>query len=178
MDRFGRRDLIKVGALGAAVAGLDGRFARPAAAAVAAPGTKGIHIHGTLDVLSDLPGDPPTDTQAPARQLPPLFRFNISIEVWGPDANLSGQGWGAMPDPADPKQPTRVDALQRVYTQQGSIDGDIVRLRGRMLFSYIPGDAGGPIVTEANLVTGAIRFYAGNTVSHASLAGTGVVMRI
>ena len=31
---------------------------------------------------------------------------------------------------------------------------------------------------QSEIATGAIRFYAGNTVSHASLAGTGVVMRI
>jgi hypothetical protein len=47
-----------------------------------------------------------------------------------------------------------------------------------MIFSNIPGDEGGPIITEANLTTGHIRFTASNSLSHAVLEGTGVVMRI
>lgn len=175
MDGVDRRDALRMGGLGAALAGSILRGTGQAAPVI---GSRGVHIHGTLDVLSDLPGDPPAGPDAPQRQLPPLFRFDISIEVWGPDNDLSGQGWGAMADPGDPKQPTRVDATQRFFTQRGSIDGDIVRLAGRMLFSYVPGDAGGPIVTVANLATGAIRFYAGNTASHATLEGTGVVIRL
>jgi hypothetical protein len=42
----------------------------------------------------------------------------------------------------------------------------------------IPGDVGGPIVTEANLATGHIRFYASNSATTGFLEGTGVVMRI
>ena len=173
MDRVRRRDLIKIGALGAAVAGLGGRSARPAAAAT---GTNGIHIHATLLVISDGPGAPPGRGDSP--ELPPVFHFNINIEVWGPDSDVSGSGWGALADPDNQAQPARVDATQRIYTQRGSVEGDVVRLQGRMLFSYIPGDAGGPIVTEANLATGHIRFYASNTASTGSLEGNGVVMRI
>jgi hypothetical protein len=173
MDRVRRRDLIKMGALGAAVAGLGRRSARPAAAAT---GTNGIHIHATLLVISDGPGAPPGSGDSP--ELPPVFHFNINIEVWGPDSDVSGLGWGALADPDDRAQPARVDATQRIYTQRGSVEGDVVRLQGRMLFSYIPGDAGGPIVTEANLATGHIRFYASNTASTGSLEGNGVVMRI
>jgi hypothetical protein len=47
-----------------------------------------------------------------------------------------------------------------------------------MLFSYVPGDAGGPIVTEVNLATGHIRFWASNGTSSGYLEGTGVVLRI
>ena len=173
MDRLKRRDVLKLGGLGAAVAGLGGRSARPAAAAT---GTNGIHIHATLLVISDGPGAPPGSADSP--ELPPLFHFNINIEVWGPDGDVSGFGWGALADSDDPTQPARVDATQRIYTQRGSVEGDVVRLKGRMLFSYIPGDAGGPIVTEANLATGHIRFYASNTASTGFLEGTGVVMRI
>jgi len=178
MDRVKRRDVIKLGALGAAMAGLGGRRARPAAAAAA--GTNGIHIHATLVVISDGPGPPPDSTTRaePGPQLPPVFHFNINIEVWGPDADLSGSGWGAMADPDDQTQPARVDATQRIFTQRGSVDGDVVRLKGRMLVSYVPGDVGGPIVTEANLATGQIRFYASNSASTGFLEGTGVVMRI
>jgi hypothetical protein len=83
-----------------------------------------------------------------------------------------------MADPADMTQPARVDVTQRVYSQRGSIRGDVVTLKGRMLFSNVPGDEGGPIITEANLTTGHITFTAGNSLSHAVLEGTGVVMRI
>jgi hypothetical protein len=173
MDLTDRRGLLRLGAVGIAVGGLDRRPVGPGQ-----PATRGVHIHATLDVLSDLPGDPPSRSETPTRQLPPLFRFDISIEVWGPDNDLSGQGWGAMADAADPQQPTRVDVTQRFFTQRGTVDGDIVRLTGRMLFSYVPGDVGGPVVTEANLATGAVRFYAGNTASHATLEGSGVVLRV
>jgi len=44
--------------------------------------------------------------------------------------------------------------------------------------SYVPGDVGGPIVTEASLATGHIRFYASNSATTGFLEGTGVVMRI
>jgi hypothetical protein len=174
MDRVRRRDLIKIGALGAAVGLGGGRF-RPAAAAA---GTNGIHIHATLLVISDGPGAPPGSSTADSPQLPPLFHFNINIEVWGPDSDLSGSGWGALADRDDPAQPARVDATQRIFTQRGSVDGDVLRLKGRMLFSYVPGDAGGPVVTEANLATGHIRFWASNSTSSGYLEGTGVVMRI
>jgi len=75
-------------------------------------------------------------------ELPPVFHFNINIEVWGPDSDVSGFGWGALADPDDQAQPARVDATQRIYTQRGSVEGDVVRLQGRMLFSYIPGRRG------------------------------------
>ena len=96
----------------------------------------------------------------------------------GPDSDVSGFGWGALADPNDLNQPARVDATQRLFSQRGSIVGDVVKLKGRMLFSYVPGDVGGPIVTEANLATGHIRFYASNSATTGFLEGTGVVMRI
>jgi len=150
------------------------RGARQASAAA----TKGVHIHGTLLVLTDTPGGPFARTTVAEQQLPPLVHFIISIDAWGRDSDVSGLGWGASADPADMTQPARVDPIQRIYGQRGSIVGDVVTLKGRMLFSNVPGDEGGPIVTEANLATGHIRFTAGNSLSHAVLQGTGVVMRI
>ena len=176
MDRVNRRDVIKMGAVGVAMAGFGGHGARPASAA--APGTKGIHIHATLLVISDGPGAPPGSTTDDSPQLPPVFHFNINIEVWGPDSDVSGFGWGALADPDDLAQPSRADATQRIFTQRGSVVGDVVKLKGRMLFSYVPGDVGGPIVTEADLATGHIRFYASNSTSTGFLEGAGVVMRI
>jgi hypothetical protein len=176
VDRVNRRDVIKLGAVGAAIAGLGVRGARPAAAAAGT--TKGVHIHATLLVIRDGPGAPPGS--GTAIEVPPGadVRFNINIDVWGPDSDISGFGWGALADRDDPSQPARVDATQRLFSQRGSIVGDVVKLKGRMLFSYVPGDVGGPIVTEANLATGHIRFYASNSASTGFLEGTGVVMRI
>src|SRR6266851_1995606 len=101
VDRVNRRDAIKLGAVGAAVAGLGARGAGPAAAAE----TKGVHIHATLLVINDGPGAPPGSSQSPS--LPPVIHFNINIEVWGPDSDVSGLGWGAMADPDDLTQPAR-----------------------------------------------------------------------
>jgi hypothetical protein len=176
MNRFDRRDAIRFGAAGAALAGLGAGRAAPAAADSVL--NRGIHIHGTLLVLDDGPGGPSVRRGENFPQAGVDLHFIVSMEVWGPDSDLSGLGWGALDDPEDLTQPSRVDATQRVYTQRGSIEGDIVRLRGRMLFSYVPGDAGGPIITEANLATGHIRFTAGNTATSAHLEGTGIVIRV
>lgn len=179
MARVNRRDVIGMGAAGAALAGLGMRGAWQASAAA----TNGVHIHGTLLVLTDTPGGPfatmtATTTEEPGPELPVKVPFIISIDAWGPDSDMSGQGWGELADLSDKTQPARVDPIQRIYSQRGSIAGDVITLKGRMLFSNVPGDEGGPIITEANLVTGHIRFTAGNSLSHAVLEGTGIVMRI
>jgi hypothetical protein len=167
-----------MGAAGVALAGLGVRGAGQASAAT----TNGVHIHGTLRVLTDTAGGPFATTTATMQQtgpeIPVEIPFIISIDAWGLDSDLSGQGWGELADLSDKTQPARVDPIQRIYSQRGSIAGDIVTLKGRMLFSNVPGDEGGPIITEANLRTGHIRFTAGNSLSHAVLEGTGVVMRI
>ena len=104
MDRFNRRDVIKLGAVGAA-AGLGARGARPAAAAGT---TNGVHIHATLLFISDRLGAPPgSATGLDMRGVE--FSFNINIDVWGPDSDVSGIGWGARADPDDLTQPMRVD---------------------------------------------------------------------
>ncbi|HEX3826040.1 MAG TPA: hypothetical protein VHV82_02095 [Sporichthyaceae bacterium] len=166
-----------MGAAGLGLAGIAGARAVPAGAAESVT-SRGIHVHGTLLVLDDGPGGPAARASTTFPEFGVNLNFVVSMEVWGPDSDLSGLGWGALADLQDPKQPTRVDVTQRLYTQRGSIEGDIVRLRGRMLFSYVPGDAGGPILTEANLATGHIRFTAGNTATSARLEGTGIVMRV
>jgi len=176
LESFDRRNMLRLGAAGAALAGLGVSRAAPASANSVV--SKGIHLHATLLVLDDAPGGPTIRSSGTLPGLGIELHFNINIEVWGPDSDLSGTGWGALSDQNDPKQTARVDATQRVFTQRGSLDGDIVRLKGRMLFSYVPGDVGGPILTEANLATGHIRFIAGNTASSATLEGTGVVIRI
>src|SRR5947208_7404419 len=124
LDRVNRRDVIKLGAVGAAMAGLGARRARAAAAAGT---TNGVHIHATLLFINDGPGGPPGSTTA--MELPPgaEVHFNINIDVWGPDSDVSGFGWGALADPNDLTQPARVDATQRLFSQRGSIVGDVVK---------------------------------------------------
>ena len=87
LDRVNRRDVIKLGAVGAAVAGLGARRAGPAAAAGT---TNGVHIHATLLVISDGPGAPP-------------------------------------------------GATQRLFSQRGSIAGDVVKLKGGATTGFLEG---------------------------------------
>jgi len=69
-------------------------------------------------------------------------------------------------------------ACSASFTQRGSLQGDVVKLTGRMLFSADPADPGGIISTEANLATGEIRWI--GTLDRSFqllLTGTGVVIR-
>jgi hypothetical protein len=113
-----------------------------------------------------------------ARMAATDYMHVINIDVMGPDSDLSGNGWGATATSSDPNQPASLDGLQCFFTQRGSVQGDVVKLTGRMLFSADPADPGGTITTEANLATGEIRWI--GTVDRAFqvlLTGTGVVIR-
>jgi hypothetical protein len=177
MDRLNRRDVIKMGAAGAggaALAGLATRGAGPASAA----GTRGLHIHGTVTFVSATPGAHSMNGMGGmggmGGMMTPDYHHVINIDVWGPDSDVSGIGWGATTEPNDLNQPAYPDGLQCIYTQRGSIVGDVVRLKGRMLFSGAP-DQGNHILTEANLATGHIRWIGDDLFI---LEGTGVVMRL
>jgi hypothetical protein len=188
MDRVSRRQVIKTGVAGGAavaggaLAGVAMRGPRTAAAA----GTSGVHIHGTVVFNEQPTGFGPGEPKASMGSMPGMMRMAsitgykhvINIDVFGPDSDVSGSGWGASIS-ADPKIPDPVDGLQCFYTQRGSIQGDVVKLTGRMLFSGDPGDPGGIIRTEANLVTGKIRWTGtANKSMQFLLEGSGVVMRI
>ena len=186
MNELSRRQLIKIGAAGGAGAALGGLATRGSGGASAA-GNNGVHIHGTVTVVDNTPSGigpvQPTgmgDMGGMARMMEiPHYMHVIDIDVFGPDSDLSGSGWGATPSPSDPNTPAPVDGLQCFYSQRGSIHGDIVRLPGRMLFSGDPGDPGGSITTEANLVTGKITWTGtANQAAQFVLEGTGIVMRI
>jgi hypothetical protein len=177
MDRFNRRDVIKMGAAGAGGAALAGLATRGAARASAA-GTSGVHIHGSVLLITATPGGPPGGMAAMMRAMGPDYHHVINIDVWGPDSDVSGIGWGATAESNDLTQPTRVDGVQCIFSQRGAIVGDVVRLKGRMLFSGAPGDEGGAIITEANLATGHIRFTGSDGAITFLLEGPGVVMRI
>ena len=197
-----RRQLVALGATGAAGA-IIGRTAltgSPAAADVLKSG-RGVHVHGTVvnrepptptapkETMAGMAGDQTMGGTAPngdhsmagmgmARMAATDYMHVINIDVMGPDSDLSGNGWGATAMSSDPNQPSPVDGLQCFFTQRGSIQGDILKLTGRMLFSGDPADPGGTITTEANLATGEIRWIA--TANHTAqflLTGTGVVIR-
>jgi hypothetical protein len=193
MDSFNRRDVVKMGAAGAAGVAIAGLTTRGSGGVSAAGGTSGVHIHGTVTLVDDMPsgsgpGQPKGSMAGMAGQ--PMggmarmmeithYMHVINIDVFGPDSDLSGSGWGATANASDPKHPTAVDGLQCFYTQRGSIQGDIVKLTGRMLFSGDPGDPGGTITTEANLATGTIKWTGTlNKSAQFVLETTGVVMRI
>jgi hypothetical protein len=198
-----RRQLVALGTAGAAgaIIGRGALTGSSAAEAASAPG-RGVHFHGTVVYRGDPPpGVKPNDAMAGMDADQPMagmasdanqsmgsmgmmrmaatdYMHVINVDVWGPDSDLSGNGWGATAGSADPNQPTPVDGLQCFFTQRGTLEGDVVKLTGRMLFSGDPADPGGTIATEANLATGEIRFI--GQVNHALqfiLTGTGVVIR-
>ena len=199
-----RRQLVALGAAGTAgaVLGKAALSSSPAAAETPNAG-RGVHIHGTVIYRGTPPvgvgpgktaggtdmagmGTAGTDMAGTdmagmgmARMAATDYMHVINIEVFGPDSDLSGNGWGATTDATNPTQPVPVDGLQCFYTQRGSIQGDIVKLTGRMLLSGDPGDPGGTITTEANLVNGTIRWTGTlNKTAQLLLEGTGVVIRI
>src|SRR5947209_19242237 len=153
-----RRQLVALGATGAAgaIIGKTALTGSPAAADVPKSG-RGVHVHGT--VVNREPPTPtaPKETMAAmagstmggtapngdhsmagmgmARMAATDYMHVINIDVMGPDSDLSGNGWGATAMSSDPNQPSPVDGLQCFFTQRGSIQGDILKLTGRMLFS-------------------------------------------
>jgi hypothetical protein len=195
-----RRQVVALGAVGTAGV-LLGRSAPTSASAADSPATgRGVHIHGTvvyrgtppvgfgpgktmdeMDASQPMPGM--TSTAGPsmggmARMATTDYLHVINIDVFGPDSDMSGSGWGATADASDPNHPVPVDGLQCFYTQRGSVEGDIVKLTGRMLFSGDPDDPGGTITTEANLANGTIKWTGTlNKMAQFVLEGTGVVMR-
>lgn len=196
-----RRQLVTLGAAGTAGV-LLGRTALTSSAAVAdVPNSgRGVHIHGTViyrgtppvslgpgQTMAGMGEDQPMGGMASpadpsmagmARMAATDYMHVINVDVFGPDSDLSGNGWGATTDSTNPNQPVPVDGLQCFFTQRGSIEGDIVKLAGRMLFSGDPGDPGGLIAIEGKLATGQIQFIGTfNKLFQVVLEGTGVVMR-
>jgi hypothetical protein len=58
MDWFNRRDVVKMGAAGAAGVAIAGLTTRGSGGVSAAGGTSGVHIHGTVTLVDDMPSDP------------------------------------------------------------------------------------------------------------------------
>lgn len=189
MDKMRRRQLIKGGAAGTLALGALAAGASAASADEGRGGGIAVHIHG---VLNGVGGTPAAATLA------------ISTEVAGRRDDLAGSGWdsgtnnttaGGMvptagPASADPSG-TAGPVAACYYTAAGSLQGDVVTLRGRSLFTNrrwpSAADAedsqkadaradGRELNATANLKTGAISWSlspAGGT-----FAGTGTVVVI
>src|SRR5712691_10456425 len=133
MDKMKRRELIKSGAAGTLALGAMAAGASVASADEGKGRCTAIHIHG---VLNGVGGTPAAATLA------------ISAEVAGRRGDLAGAGWdsgtnnttgGAMvpnpgPPSADPSG-TAGPVAACYYTAAGSLQGDVVTLRGRSLFT-------------------------------------------
>jgi hypothetical protein len=140
-----RRDILKLGAGGALAAGALGALAGAGPAAAQAASTKvgGIHIHASLKQIEGPFG---------------TFGRIVNATVYGTDDDLNGSGWDANPVEQGSHDPAAPDRTQCFWTARGSVDGDTVKLKGRNLFWQNAGDDGAPVVVEASLATGKIRW--------------------
>ncbi|HJY81016.1 MAG TPA: hypothetical protein VKK81_08040 [Candidatus Binatia bacterium] len=117
----------------AAIMGIAGKLGVTYAAPA---GGTAIHIHGTVS-NPDLG-----------------LAVAINIDVAGPHGDLSGAGWDL------PGAPLSFDGVC-YYTQAGSVHGNTVHLEGNALLANTPTDVGAPVITDANLATGAITWQIG-----------------
>lgn len=127
MSKLTRRRFLKAGAAGGAAAGV----------ALAAPGVakadakKGILVH--IDAILET---------GP-------FPVIIDIDVAGTRDLLRGEGW-------DTDWPNQTSADGCIYTQQGSITGDMIHLRGKSIIATTDTFRDQEVTTEANMKTGDI----------------------
>ena len=162
MESVTRRELLKAGAAGTVAAGIATATGVTAAGAQAAR-LGGIHIHGSLQQSAGPGGG---------------FGRIVDLTVYGTDGDLNGFGWDANPQSAGSHEPAAPDRTQCFWTQRGSVEGDTVKLRGRNLFWQNPGDDGAPVIVDANLATGHIRWETRPAEGTFVFEGTGVVARI
>lgn len=162
MKTLSRRDLLKLGTVSALATGTVG--GREAAGA-SQMRSGGVHVHATLDQVEGPVG---------------TLKLLIDATAWGPDDNLTGIGYDALPDINDPSSVNSVQIGPCIWTQAGSIEGDVLRLTGRVMYAHVAVDHSAEIVLEANLVTGEIRFLFDQLPPgvHLGFAGAGTVTRI
>ncbi len=169
MAKLTRKQLLKAGGVGAV-----------ALAATAATGSTAkasgdkkevaVHIHGVLRLVAD-----------------PSVTLPVSIDAAGTRNNLAGSGWDSGTAAGSTTMVPNANVTGACYyTVAGHIDDDVVRLRGRSLFTNRPVDreeggarsdtrADGRLVeVTADLETGQIHWSLGG----AAFSGTGVVTEI
>jgi plastocyanin len=156
---MGRRDLVRLGAAGVAGAALA-KLATSQSPAGAADRLGGVHI----SVFTHITG--PEAAKG--------FPHHWTLTVYGPDNALSGMGWGGATDLKTQQDVFNSKMFPCIYSLTGTVEGDLVKVHGLMLFSGIP-DQGLPLTFEGNLKTGALHVNAYNTFD---FDGTGIVARI
>jgi hypothetical protein len=156
-----RRQLVALGATGAAGA-VVGKVAMSSAPAAAGDGMGGIHI----SVLTK--GVSPEPLKG--------FPHHFTLTVYGPDNALNGMGWGGAYDLETQQDVINSQMTQCIYSVTGDVQGDIVKVRGLMLFSADPGAQGQDVRVEGNLATGFVRVV--TTRADLTFEGTGAVARI
>lgn len=162
MENLTRRQLLQAGAAGTVAAGISA-VAGPAAAGASPAKVGGIHIHANLD-----------QTEGPVG----IFKRLLDVTVFGPDDNLGGQGIDCAPDANNPNLPADPDVTQCLFTARGSVQGDAVRLVGRVILSTESHDNGAHVTTEANMTTGRIKWTFAHGPMVSVFEGTGLVARI
>jgi hypothetical protein len=154
-----RRELLAAGAAGTVAAGIA-MVAGPATAGAQVTRVGGIHIHTNLKQT----GGPPLS-----------LNLLMDLNVYGPDDDMSGGGWDVTAESEGSPNPSHPDPTGCLFTQRGSVDGDVVRLTGYTYLATLPPNLSQLVTTEANLATGKITWTFGDSFV---LEGTGVVVRI
>lgn len=161
-----RRQLVTLGAAGAAGA-IVGKVATSESPALAETRLGGIHIYSLLRGVSP----------APFKGFP----YSVMFAVWGGDDALHGMGWGATIEGGDPVQSyLGASVFPCVFAAQGSVDGDVVKLKATQIFTGNRDDQGLPWLVDANLTTGFVHGVEVDAGMGTEIVfeGKGVVVRI
>lgn len=157
-----RRQLVALGATGAAGA-IVGKVASGESAAAAEDRMGGVHI----SVL----------TKGVSPDMIKGFPHHFAATVYGPDNDLSGMGWGGAFDVETQEDVLNSQMTQCIYSVRGTIQGDVVKLDGLMLFSADRSVQGQALHFEANRATGFLRVTT-PTPPLLTFEGEGLVARI
>lgn len=157
-----RRQLVALGAAGAAGA-VIGKVATSETPAEAGERMGGVHINVLTKGISPEPFKG--------------FPHHFTMTVYGPDDALSGMGWGGATDVKTQQDILNSEMFQCIYSVAGAVEGDVVKLRGLMLFSGDQAPQGQPLIFEANLATSSLHAVSPFN-ANANFEGTGVVARI
>ena len=161
-----RRQLVALGAAGAAGT-IVGKVAMSESPAVAETRMDGIHIYSLLKGVSP----PPFNG----------FPYSVMFALWGPDNALNGMGWGATVEGGNAVQSyVGASVFPCVFAAQGSIVGDLVKLKATQIFTGNRDDQGLPWLVDANLTTGFVHGVEVDAGMGTEIVfeGKGVVVRI
>jgi hypothetical protein len=127
----------------------------------------GIHIYSLLRGVSPAPFNG--------------FPYSVMFAIWGPDNAMNGMGWGATIEGGDAVQSyVGSSVFPCVFAAQGSIDGDLVKLKATQIFTGNRNDQGLPWLVDANLTTGFVHGVEVDAGMGTEIVfeGKGVVVRI